>query len=106
ALPFWSSTSYVGNGPFRLTQWDPGTQLVFQANPDYFLGRPALDEVIIRVIADDGTLVANVMAGAIDGTLGSTLDQKGGAEIRRQWEQTGAGTVILTATNFRHVRFQ
>jgi peptide/nickel transport system substrate-binding protein len=106
AHPFWASPAYVGNGPFRLVQWDPGSQMVFQAYADYFLGRPPLDEVILRIVADDGTLVASVLAGAIDATLGSTLDQQGGATVRQQWAQSGEGTVIITSTNFRHLRFQ
>jgi peptide/nickel transport system substrate-binding protein len=106
AHPFWSSPAYVGNGPFRLVQWDPGSQMVFHASADYFLGRSPLDEVILRILADDSTLVASVLAGAIDATLGSTLDQQGGATIRRQWTQSGEGTVLITPTNFRHLRFQ
>jgi ABC-type transport system substrate-binding protein len=29
--PFWTSTSYVGTGPYRLAQWDLGAQLVYRA---------------------------------------------------------------------------
>jgi len=106
ASPFWASTAYVGNGPFKLVQWDPGSQMLFEAYADYFKGRPALDEILVRIIGDDSTLVANVLGGAIDATLGSTLDQQGGATIRKQWEQSGDGVVIITPTNFRHLRFQ
>lgn len=47
--PFWAGTDYVGNGPFRLAEWDRGVQLIYRAFPDYFLGRPKLDEIVIRI---------------------------------------------------------
>src|SRR5581483_6154050 len=30
---YWSSGEYVGSGPYRLVQWDPGVDLVFDAAP-------------------------------------------------------------------------
>src|SRR5205085_10340354 len=38
ASPFWSSSQYVGSGPYRLMQWDPASQLIFQAFDRYFMG--------------------------------------------------------------------
>jgi len=103
---FWSSTAYIGSGPFRLTQWDPGAQMVFQAFPDFFLGRPGLDEIVVKVIGDSNTVVANVLSGTVDATLGTTLEQQGAATIREQWATNGGGTLAITPTNFRHLRFQ
>src|SRR5207248_433996 len=52
-----------------------------------------------------GAVVANVLSGTVDATLGSTLEQQGAATIRGQWAN-GGGTVHVTQTNFRHIRFQ
>ena len=38
-LPYWT-TDYVHAGPFKLSQFVPGTELVFDAYDRYFLGRP------------------------------------------------------------------
>src|SRR5207302_4198967 len=73
---FWTSTSYVGNGPFKLVQWDPGAQPVYQAFDDYFMGRPKIDEITVRIIPDANKIVSNLLSGAIDGTLGITLGQQ------------------------------
>jgi oligopeptide transport system substrate-binding protein len=35
----------VGTGAFRLERWNPGTEIVLSANPDYYSGRPHLDRL-------------------------------------------------------------
>ncbi len=56
----------VGTGPYRFARWDPGAQVVVEANPDYFEGRPHLDRVVYRVIPDMATLFLELSAGGID----------------------------------------
>ncbi|HZT06269.1 MAG TPA: ABC transporter substrate-binding protein [Chloroflexota bacterium] len=103
---FWSSTAYVGEGPYVLHEWNPGAQLVYQAFDDYFMGRPKIDEVVFRIISDSNTVVANVMGGTVDATVGITLGQKAGVTVKSQWASTGAGQVIVTPVRFRYVQFQ
>jgi peptide/nickel transport system substrate-binding protein len=103
---FWSSTAYVGNGPYRLVQWDPGAQLVFRAFDDFFLGKPKIDEVIFRVFPDANAALANLLSGTVDVSVGSTLPARLGHTLQVQWAATGAGQVVSTPTNFRHLRFQ
>src|SRR5207244_809075 len=38
-LPYWT-TEYVHAGPFKVAQFNPGTELVLEAYDNYFLGRP------------------------------------------------------------------
>jgi len=64
-LPYWTS-EYVHLGPYRLTNYLPGEQLVFTASEGYFLGRPKLDRVIVRVFNDNNTLYAAVLSGSVD----------------------------------------
>ena len=104
--PFWAGADYVGNGPFRLVQWDRGVQLVYQAFPEYFLGRPKLDEIIIRIISDPNAVVANLLAGAADTTGGILLGQSGGVTLRNQWAQTGDGQLFTTPIRWRYVQIQ
>ncbi|MFQ5851960.1 MAG: ABC transporter substrate-binding protein [Candidatus Binatia bacterium] len=42
----------IGTGPFRLVQWDE-QQIVLEANPHYYEGRPFLDRVVYRIFAGD-----------------------------------------------------
>lgn len=42
----------VGSGPWKLKEWVRGDRMTFEANLDYFQGRPALDRIIVKVIPD------------------------------------------------------
>ena len=39
----------VGTGPFRFASMKEGEEIVLEANPDYFEGRPLLDKIIFRI---------------------------------------------------------
>jgi peptide/nickel transport system substrate-binding protein len=105
--PFWSSTDYVGSGPYVLVRWDPGTQLVFRAFDRYFMGRAKIDEIVFRIIPDTNTLVANLLAGEVDTAIGATaLGQQAGANVKEQWSRTGEGEVFITPVRFRHTQIQ
>ncbi len=56
----------IGTGPFVLRSWTRGSEMVFEANRNYWRGRPALDRVVIRFFSDANTMVASLVAGAID----------------------------------------
>ena len=60
----------VGTGPFRFVSYEPGTEIRYAANRDYFLGAPRLDAVVLRVIPDGSTQVAALEAGEVDWLFG------------------------------------
>lgn len=60
------SRAPVGAGPFRLRRWDTGSQLVLEANPRYWQGRPALDHLVFKVVPDVATQVNQLRAGEVD----------------------------------------
>jgi oligopeptide transport system substrate-binding protein len=39
----------VGTGPFKFVRWEPDHELVLEANPQYYEGRPFLDAVIYKL---------------------------------------------------------
>jgi peptide/nickel transport system substrate-binding protein len=96
-LPYWSS-EWVGNGPFRLREWSGGSHAIFVANDQYLLGWPKIDEILVKFIADANTLMANILAGAVDMTLGlgMTTDQQ--FELQGQWRD---GQVLNEAWDHR-----
>jgi peptide/nickel transport system substrate-binding protein len=106
ADPFWSSSDYIGVGPYRLVRWDAGTQLVFQAFDQYVLGRPKINEVTFRLIPDPNTVVANLLAGETQVAVNIALGQQAGATVRDQWKTSGEGTVLAVPTRFRFVDIQ
>lgn len=56
----------VGTGPYMLEEWNSGKSITLKVNPNYFLGRPHLDKVIIRVIPDQATQFMELLNGSID----------------------------------------
>jgi peptide/nickel transport system substrate-binding protein len=56
----------VGLGPFRLVSWRRGEALEFEANPDYWRGRPALSRLGVRVLPNAMTRLFEVESGELD----------------------------------------
>ncbi|MEU5725533.1 ABC transporter substrate-binding protein [Micromonospora sp. NPDC047738] len=56
----------AGTGPFKFVSWDRGERLVLAANENYREGKPALDEIIFRPIADATARMQALQAGEID----------------------------------------
>lgn len=56
----------LGAGPYMVKEWTAGSQLVLEANPDYFEGKPYIDRVIYRIIPDMGTQFLELKAGHVD----------------------------------------
>jgi peptide/nickel transport system substrate-binding protein len=83
-LPYWGA-EYVGVGPFALREWVRDSHLVLAANDGYVLGRPKIDEIEVRLIPDSNTLGANILAGAVELTLGRNLSLDEALQISDQW---------------------
>ena len=56
----------------------------FRAFDAYFLGRPKIDEVIVRVGNDPNAVVTTILAGAVDLTVGFALGQQGATVVRSE----------------------
>src|SRR5205823_13583317 len=51
-----TARSPVGTGPFKLTDWRTNDQMVYTANSDYWAGKPKVDRLIVKTVADSSTL--------------------------------------------------
>jgi peptide/nickel transport system substrate-binding protein len=83
-LPYWGD-EFVGTGPFRLREWVRGSHAVLSANDDYVLGRPKIDELVVKFIPETNALMANILAGEVEVTLGRTLLLDQALQVRDQW---------------------
>jgi len=62
---------FIGTGPFRFQEWEPGSHVAVVSNPNYWQpGRPYLDSVELRVLPDPQTAVVSLEAGAVDWLTG------------------------------------
>jgi peptide/nickel transport system substrate-binding protein len=83
-LPYWSD-QFVGTGPFKVQELVRGSHVVLAAYDQYVLGRPKVDEVEVRFITDDNTLLANLLAGSVDMTLGRGISVEQAVQTANQW---------------------
>ena len=57
----------LGTGAFALQKWDKGSQLVLSKNTHYWQsGKPYLDQVVFKVVADDNSRILQLRSGAAD----------------------------------------
>ena len=56
----------VGAGPYQLVEWREKESMTFQAFPQYWAGAPALRRVVLKLIPEDATVMAELRAGNID----------------------------------------
>lgn len=59
---FW--THPVGNGAYCFIRHVPKTMMEFEANPDYFLGKPKIERVILKLTG--GTALTELLSGNVD----------------------------------------
>jgi peptide/nickel transport system substrate-binding protein len=85
-LPVWSTES-VGSGAFKVQEFQRGSHAVLQAFDQYVLGRPKIDTIITRFIQDQNTVTANLLAGAVDATIGRGISIEQAVTMRNQWPE-------------------
>ncbi len=56
----------IGSGPFKVVEWQRGTEVRMVAYPKYFMGRPKLSEVIFRIMPDENTMITSLQTHDID----------------------------------------
>ena len=57
----------AGTGPFMLAEWVPDNFMRLTRNPNYFKrGLPKVDEIVIRVIPEQASLLAGVRSRSLD----------------------------------------
>jgi len=57
----------IGSGPFRLVSWDEAAgKFIFEANEDYFRGKPNVDRLEVNTYANMDALVMALSRGDID----------------------------------------
>jgi peptide/nickel transport system substrate-binding protein len=87
----------VGTGPFKFDSWTKDVELVMVANDGYWGGRPKLDRIVWRTIAEDTVRLAELKTGAID--IANQIDLKDVEDV-----QADANLQLITG-NFLNVQF-
>lgn len=104
-LPYWT-TDYIHLGPFHLVDYGMGENLIFERFDDYFLGRPKVNRIVVRIIPDENTVFANLLAGAVDIAPEQTLSPDLFVRLHEEWARTGEGTVVSRQGTWRFLGVQ
>ena len=92
-----TNNTACGIGPYVITSFTEGEELVFEANPTYYGDPPKSEKIVLRYFADSPTMALALQNGEIDvawkslapadltaleGVEGVTIEQADGTEIR------------------------
>lgn len=83
-VPVWNE-EFIGSGPYRVGQWIRGSHVLLEAYDGYALGRPRIAEIEVRFIPDPSALAANILAGAVELTIGRSLSLEQAIHVRDRW---------------------
>ncbi len=85
------ATGAIGTGPFMITTFSPGQQMVFAKNPHYWRtgGGPYVDTLTFTEFSDN--------TAQLNALLGGTADYCNGIASAQRSIASGAGMVLLTA---------
>ncbi len=106
----WSSLPEIAEaplslGPYRLVEWEKGQRMVFEANPNYYGGEPAIQNVIIQFFEDTNQAVAQLLTGDVDVLGRETLGA--GPEVEAVLQEAEEGTDLqvftLASPTWEHV---
>ncbi len=64
SVPF--NAAPVGSGPYRMVSWRHGDRITFEANPDYFLGKPGIPRIVIKFVPNAQTIINQLRTGEIN----------------------------------------
>jgi peptide/nickel transport system substrate-binding protein len=83
-LSYWT-TDLVGAGPFKLREFVRDSHLIVDAWDGYILGRPKLDQIEVRFLSDPNVVIANILSGQVDMTIGRGLNLEQALQADQQW---------------------
>ncbi|MBW4710416.1 ABC transporter substrate-binding protein [Roseobacter sp. YSTF-M11] len=84
----WLKTNSAGSGAYKLVSWKPNESVTLQSNPDFYLGAPAMERVIVRHVQESASQRLLLERGDIDMARNLNPEDIAGAR--------GADGVVIT----------
>jgi peptide/nickel transport system substrate-binding protein len=95
---FNNGNAAIGTGPLVLQEYVPGSHLRFARNDDWWGGKLPWNEVVLRLITDDGARLAALLSGDLD--IMEAVPSQGTARVK-----TSAGFHLIRGVSSRFVYF-
>jgi peptide/nickel transport system substrate-binding protein len=90
----------IGTGPFKLVAWNRGSSIEFEANDDYFLGKPKLRHITVRIVPSTTTIGIELKTHEIDLAL---LDSATYRDVRND---PGVRVLLADQYTFAAIAYQ
>ena len=94
------------NGPYKITSWEKGQKMTFEANENYYGNAPKIKKIVIQFYADTNAAVAALLTGNVDVLGTETLGA--GAEVQTVVDAAAKGkvqVVTLASPTWEHMDF-
>lgn len=62
----WLKTNTAGSGAYKVVSWKPNESVMLQSNPDFYLGAPAMERVVVRHVQESASQRLLLERGDID----------------------------------------
>lgn len=62
----WLKTNTAGSGAYSLVSWKPNESVTLKSNPDFYLGAPAMERVVVRHVQESASQRLLLERGDID----------------------------------------
>lgn len=56
----------IGAGPYKLVSFDPGIELIMEANETYWRRKPSVKRIVMKVIPDEASRLVALKRGEVD----------------------------------------
>ena len=86
----------AGSGPFKLTSWVKGSELVLEKNPNYWGTSTNVEKIILKEIPDSNTQIQMLDKGEIDIALTLNADNIAQLKGKNNVEIKTASTAVCT----------
>jgi peptide/nickel transport system substrate-binding protein len=102
---YWS-TGFMGSGAYRLDRWELGAFIEASAYDGFVEGRPLIDKLKWVFVGDENAAVASLLSGDVHVAASESISLEQASLLRKQWESSGDGVVILAPNKARFVQIQ
>jgi peptide/nickel transport system substrate-binding protein len=91
----WNRKPTVGVGPFVFKEWQSGSSITFVANPNYYKGKPKIEQIFVKIVPDDAAQIAALKAG--DSDIGTFISYEDMPDL----EKLGTVDLVLTPSGYQ-----
>ena len=89
-----------GTGPWKLSKWDPGDKLTLVRHPDYWGGKPRLQELVFKITPDNTTRMMGFESQSFD-----LIDQPQYMDIERMEKTKKYTSLTQPSSELFHFAF-